>query len=398
MKLDELVPVADALAATVAKIGELGGVKSVDNAMIMAREAVVGIAKRNLAQSIRDEMQDIYDTHVMIHGELPENARTFQVMPWIEPFEEQLQNYFDGYSALHPGTLSASWLGTVDNITPRRADDVVALANSFANEVYKNLIHYWDEQADALKEKTAAQVLSAVGIVRADIEQLIGQQTETIKEIPAMPKVEYDLKEMIEAMHDYVSMTGTTGKRLEQTVENATDSDANIAYASLAALGMTPDAAHNLRDIRKRYGVEHLCVMIENNTYAARQDAPPEEEIDLSQFTAASSFTTTVAAPPPETRGRKPKTDVLDNRITDGGTIPPTALKVIKEFTGLKGEDIGVALGVSRATFDNYVKGKGPRLHATNANKDYLLGVLDERLTALAQAKQEILNIVIPPQ
>lgn len=96
-------------------------------------------------------------------------------------------------------------------------------------------------------------------------------------------------------------------------------------------------------------------------------------------------------APAPKRPSERAMEAVADAKAADvAGTIPAEALKAIKDFTSLKGEDLGGGLGVSRATFDNYTKGKGAKLQATEANKAFLLKHVDEHIASLQFARNAI--------
>ena len=425
--LAAVVDVADAVMNIAAALDAKPGVISTDIAMMIARDCVKSIALKNLALLVQDDVQMLYDMHVVEYGEIDSRAKLYEVETWVVQLEANWLEFIDNYA----GVLSAHWLGTADTKTPRSQAEVLGVCSSFAEEVYKNITYIHDH--DNPREKTDAQVLSAVGILRDHIETLLAGRKATVEpqkeEVPTM--MNYDLKQVVQLLHDHASMMGYTGPTLLSILDNACDADNGLAASGMAALGMDTGEATLwvMRDAARRYGLEHFAVMVENNSPAAAQEAPP------AAATPAPALQPTFAPPPAPAAPAPPAVPVAQYEFataSDGkairrlqaggdweyvpdapapaapkpvaaataqatqqqaGNIPAEALDAIKRFTGIKGEDLGSGLGVSRATFDNYCKGKGAKLQATEANKTFLLKVADEHLAALQYARNAIASV-----
>jgi hypothetical protein len=421
IKLADLAPIAEVMASIEETLSLTPGNISVDVGMVLARDCVKRVALRNLASAIEPHIREMYEAHVMAFGELAVGARTYVVEPWVEPLEEQFLALVDGYREV----LSAHWLVTADTKTPRYANEVPKVSDSFAEEVYKNITYIHEN--DNPREKTDAQVLSAVGVMRTTIEMLLANRTPVIEQ-PKEQDMDYVLKDIIATMNEMAEMSGWKGKALFDLLDNATDTDAGLAAAGLQALGLEATQKNMLivQDVKRRYGLDHFTVMVENNTPAPAQASPPvgeivdEDPLGVNEFmgetalaapagpkegdtgshdgkptvfingawawdTRPLSQTVDVASDVPAKRTRTRKAAAPATASTDG-TIPAAALKIIKDFTSLKGDEFANGIGVSRATFDNYTKGKGPALVANDKNKAFLREVVQTHLDNLEVA------------
>jgi DNA-binding XRE family transcriptional regulator len=124
--------------------------------------------------------------------------------------------------------------------------------------------------------------------------------------------------------------------------------------------------------------------------------APPAApEIDLSQFMGgappaapvmaapqmqAAPAVQTTAEPPKRTRGSK---------STPPGALPQRLFEILKDNTGLKSEELGAAIGVSRQTFDNYAKGKA-HCQPTAEGLNYLRNMLAQKIALLQEAQSAL--------
>lgn len=452
VKLEDVVSMGQVFGTIQDEINLVRGNVTIETALMLARMCVKRAALPGIAALVTQDIQDMYDMHVMLYGELPEDARLYQIEPWVAPLEQEFMNYMDEYRSV----LSSHWLGTTDTKTPRYDKEIEVIANNFAEEVYKNITYIHDNEDP--REKTDAQVLSAVGILRPHIEALIVnrkpvEKPEAKEEVKDM---QYNLQEVITALHEYTGMMGVIGKPLHDLLDNAADEDTGLAYSGLHALGLPqePGNVFVMRDIKAKHGMAAFTKMVESGQAVAQVAPPPAlakvfdpnnpQEGDITktadgkdiifQNGAWAFYTVPVAtlpepAPPaplpPPTEPVAQYAEAVDGAsgkairrlLPDGawefvpeapatpaaapvatppaaptvtaGNIPAMALKAVKEYTSMKGEDLGGGLGVSRATFDNYAKGKVV-LPATEEHKAFLLKVIDDHISNLTVARNQV--------
>lgn len=449
IKLADVADFVDVMLATEAALASKPMIAHIDMALMVARQCVKDTALKKIADMVRPNVAMLYDMHILERGELPVGAKLFQIETWVEQLETNWLAFIDDYAPV----LSAHWLGTADTKTPRSLAEVQSVCESFANEVYRNITYVHDKEMPREKTDVELLADIGIAREHIDTLIRNRRPLETtIKTEEVTDMIKYELKAAIELLHGNAAMMGLTGSALHDIVDNASDADDGLANSGLTQLGMPADANTRwvMRDIKNHYGVEHFAVMVETGNYAPRQDQPPAvEAADQYEYATAGDgkpirklaggqweyYTpdpAPVAAPAPPapapvaaapapvaqyefaTAGDgkairrlqdggqweyyTPDPVIMPSQpappavapVSDAGTIPAAALKAIKDFTSLKGEDLGTGLGVSRATFDNYAKGKGAKLQATEAHKAFLLKHVDEHIAALQFARNSI--------
>ena len=373
---------------------------TIETAVIVARNIAASMAEEKIAASVEPDIQDLYDMHVMTHGEFPKGARTFQVEGWLEPLEDQISTYFDNRAE----NLSASWLGVVDNKTPRDQAGVQKLAQEYAKEVYKNLTYLHDKENG--REKTAAQVLSSVGIVREDLMHLVDatrnkQTFQQPEKVEPMAPVYYN--ELIAELHGTSQVLGLSGKALYDTVDNASD-DPVLAASALSALMIVgrPEVNVALVTLRKSIGLDALFKLVaEGGTVTPVQSATQSDADAMAAMMggAAPSETDALAAmmggaapapaPAPTATASKRGNKAAAATVSEASVIPGALLASLRDATGMKSEDLGAVIGTSRATFDNYCKGKG-KLFASADVKSSLLEIVAAREETLHELYKQL--------
>jgi hypothetical protein len=366
--------------------------------------ALVGIeAKRNLSAFVEDDVHNLYNIHVMTYGELPPGARAFQVEPWSEPLEEQITNYFDAPDKREH--LSASWLGTVDAKSPRNEAGVKKLAEDYAAEVYRNMTFLHNE--GDRREKSPAQILSAVGITRAMLEPYVGS-AQTIQTTSEEPRNMYTSEQLIGELHANAQMLGFAPNDIRQMLDNACDDDAGLGASGLAGFMIGDDVAGKHAQLamwKRQYGFAMLLAAVQSNGQleaATMLPVAPEPVDENAELLAMMGGIATPAPVPvvftqqdapivelgagPATGKRTPKTSTP---VAEAGLIPPAMLESIQSATGMKSEELGALIGISRATFDNYKKGKG-KLYASPDTKAALISLLDARRNAMSNTLGEL--------
>lgn len=389
--------------------------RTIEIALANARRIVQAEALANLKAVAENAMQPMYDMHVMLHGELVEGARAFQVDAWIGDLETQVTAFFDARAS----ELSSNWLGTVDVRTPRNQKGLVALAESYANEAWRNLTYAHSPDGEG-KEKSTAQILSSIGVVRADLEAFVDASTDNTS-TPTETKKETNVVNYVtpEIVISTLHAAGLKGRELSSLLDNATDSDLILASSGLAGFMVFENVADihaALLRLKSIHGFDALCSAIEHNTPLTLAPAPltPKGEADelaammggtaddlAAMFGAAPAVATTapldemqaleamMTAAPTVTTGAAPAPKATKatkaakaDAAPEAGVVPAAVLDALATASGANSTDLGAMIGVSRASFDNYRKGKG-KLYVSEQILNTLITFVAERQSQL---------------
>lgn len=388
---------------------------SLDIALVTARSLTERMALDKLRTTVLPIIQNMYQFHCLCYGELAKDARLYQRETWIGPLETVVEQYFDNMRDM----LSISWLGSIDRLVPKDQAGVEKFATEFAKEAYAVMTWLADADEDGEvkgKAKTPAQLLSSIGIVRADLESYVDIRAPAHNYVEKEVIMPYDINALISEIYSNCQLYAIAGKSLHDLLDSASDSDAGLGASGLAGLSVQERHAEKhaaLKALRAEVGFETMAHMIENgltrpSAAPVNTPAAPVLALDLAAFgigapvapapvTVApvapavdlSAFTGGALQPPPATA----TPPVAQPVLSAPAPLPPAAagplidggmLTALRDVTGVKSDDLGKLVGVSRATFDNYCKGKG-KLHATPANKEALAKFVQVRLDALNQ-------------
>lgn len=368
---------------------------------------------------IYPRIQSEYMSHMLANGVYPEawekSDRAFQraqADEWSSGLDDRIERLFDEYN----GIVSADFIG--EHCAGNRLwepDQLQILASLFAKDAVR--VATWHTSKDHGGPKTAAQLMSAVGLVENDFREIIeGRVEPTEKEVE-----QYHMNSLADAVsriHTVTSMLGIVGAALKAQVDNASDDDDGLATGFVKLIGGEIGDIPALRDARKRLGLDGLCSMIENNTAGASNGAtalppppPPPAPVaalppipaapaapapafDLSAFglgpaqatdaNTAQPVIETAPAPAPERAPPKPRGKKAANP-DNPQAMPPRLLVIARDFTGLNSQQLGEMFGCARQSYENYAKGKGI-LVPTAEQRAAFRGVLDLHASNLREA------------
>lgn len=339
---------------------------TIEQAMKAVAAEVEFAAMQNVQQNIFPVIENMYEMYTLTNGEyedvgMPANGTE-------EPDEDFVNASRTEYSAglddelekcLEPleQFLSADWLGR-NTIDTRLWEEnaIVKLSQSVAKEVFKQLSY----------QKTPAQVLSSAGIVQADVEIFFEQhlaQAETPKGKQAMADATATSAEDIAAKikshvgNDFDQMT------VYEDLELACDDDEILANGAGKRLGLDEDDVQALQMVVLEYGEDTADHMIE-------------------LITAASSGEK-AAKPKADKKPAAPKKDAAPVE----GAVDPKVLALMKKHGSTQDTAMSATLGVSRATYNNWLNGKNafaPDGDQYSAVRDELVGNINGLLEALA--------------
>lgn len=401
IKLGAIVGGKEAVMPEIIK--RISGRSIVTLAMCM-HEGVNVVKTRALAflrEMIRPALDQAYVELTLDVGEYSPEWVFVRRENWNAAMDDKLEVIIEPYAHV----LSSDWTGR--HVVDSKFAEPGMMANwidGFANEIWRN-ITYLHKHADAGSEKTPAQIMSSVGIVGADFLPYVNADDGTVIDATATEVKEElpmtTLPETIAKLHMMQNMYGRSVADVQALLDNATDADDGLALSGISQLGGDMSDVTTLRQARATMGVPALAAyVIGGNPPAAPAQpvqpaapVPAQGEIDLSQFMGgvtpalpqnpilspeqtAAVQTQLGAAPPP---AKKKKGEPV------AGSVPAQAIAIIKEHTGLKSEEVGAALGVSRGTFDNYAKGKAALMPDSN-QLSYLHTMLAQKIALLQQA------------
>lgn len=313
-------------------------------AMRVVGDTVTKKAKATLAEEIGTDLMDAVAMYEVNNGEyegIPEensHARS-EYESGIDDVVEAALEKWDDY-------LSANWLGinTVETQVWLSNDQdrtiVEKLAESAAKEVFKQLT----------SDKTPAQVLSSAGIVQADVEQRLAAFETQTGDIPVT-----DITSVVAKIKAHV------GKDFDQLsvyedIETIVEEDDEILSGSAASrLGIGTDEVDIIQ----------LAVL-------DMDDAPSEITEMLSEYKEPSKRSQTKAKK--EAKATQQAEDAVNG-------VDSSVFSSLKEC-GAGDTAMAEALGVSRSTYTNYIKGK-THLVATEEQYALLRGELVERANKL---------------
>jgi len=366
-------------------------------AMTIARTIVQDHVETFYRDMVENPLRGHYNLYVLANGErndipddtMPDRARRDE---WDAGIDDVVEKVFAPYERC----VSADWFGrnVIDTRLHERPaagpDAIHRLADSFAREAWQNLIHVLQDGEDGKEvvELSTAKILSAVGVLRSDIEALLAEQPDIQPEkeiMKPMPDVSTTLREFIE-------LTGMSQPEVVALLENVLDSDEGLSMSGITQLGGDKeDAAALQKFVREQFEADasDLYNIIVNG---ATIYTPPDEEEELAALMGGAPEVvmeppgapkvTNGAGPEPKTRKRTPKGELV-------GAIPTKAWELIRMHVKTRDEDIGSMLGVSRQTFINYSKGK-PQLMPSQEQRKALLDLLYKHRSGIDDAMKLI--------
>jgi len=365
-----------------------------------AASVLVTLAKRVILDEARalilPDIQHWYQAYVRVNGERP-NVESYG--DWDEGHDDELLQLFEPFT----NVLSASWLNTATTDAKLwQSGEDERLANSFANEVWKQLT--W--------QRSERQILSGVGIVNDDLEVYGVLPPEPVT--TPVQQVEYN-EMAVNAVLNRIMLSFPDPKQINDDLDLVSDDDDGLAYSAAQRLGITETDVKVLRAARNRLGASPAIeawskaintgeMLDESKTFvdlegvgngsSTQDDGPDLPEALVRQSsppppppppppvgTTRQALQASVGAvppppppPPPPQPGNVPSVNLGPGPETNTGrggarkknpdqappgTISIDTLRSIKEHAGLKDEVMAEVLGISRPTLANIMKGKG---------------------------------------
>lgn len=283
----------------------------------VAKQAVAGIAKEVLIDLM--DAVAMYEINNGEYSEIPEDAAHAR-----GEYESGMDDVVEASFEKWDEYLSADWLGknTIDTGVWNSTDDdrtiVENLAASAAKEIFKQMTH----------EKTPAQTLANAGITRADIEARLAQTPEERKETMADAT---DLDGVIEKIKTHVGKDFDQMAVYEDIEMIVEDEDEILSGSAASRLGLSQSDMEALQ------------------LAALDMDDAPSEIVELIDAFKPKSGR--------QTKKEEKAAKVEAKADAEQNGLEPSIFEALKEC-GAGDTAMAEALGVSRSTYTNYVKGK----------------------------------------
>jgi len=283
--------------------------------------------KMRVANDVLPKLQDAYDMYVLMNGEY-EDVGEVDGQDADEDFIKASQDeYGSGLDdevekLLEPFEthLSADWLGRNTIDTQLWAEGAIQrLAESVGKEVFKQLSY----------NKTPAQVLSNAGIVSADVEIYFEQHMNQTQEKP-MSDGNETLTEIAAKIKQHVG-EGFDVSEVYSDIELVCEDDEILAAGALARLGLETEDYNVVQMATLDHGddtAEHLYNLVNEATASKPKAAKPA----------------------------KPKKEATPAKVENA--VDPRVLQLLKDHSAVKDTDMSARLGVSRATYNNWLNAK----------------------------------------
>lgn len=367
-------------------------------AMTMARNIAQQRALDLLMALVDIPLAEAYAMYVLTNGEhadcVDRNAR--------DNWEAGIDDVVEAVFAPYEKNLSGDWLGrnTIDTRLHEAVDEHNKLVKSFADEVWKCLVNVIvDDETEGkrVEELSTAKILSAVGVVRDDVETLLKERPEPTVQME-QAHIMSNLNEVLTKIKEFTEMAGMDEKNIVACLENAIDDDDGLASGGIQALGGDMADVEPLRmfamQCEGESPADDLYDLMNGNvseTLVAPAEDDAAELAAMSGNAAPQSPAGAPTLPPPvQNAGAPPKRRTSRSKAEAGmptpGAVPARAFELIREHVKVKDEDVGSMLGVSRQTFINYTKGK-PVLVPSPEQKAALTGLIDTALKGLQEAR-----------
>jgi hypothetical protein len=422
--LASLAPSTDVLEAFLA----LGRKMKPDLAMIECRNITERMVKARVQDTILPQIREAFSMHAIIHGD-PDIHEKIDMDEWTDAMDDAIEALFGPYS----NSLTLDFMGraTIDtrlHQSSDKVDECEVLAAAFANDVWRVLIHDGDEDSETHVLSTA-KILSAVGIVKDDLIEILGDMPEPTPAQTAQAMKELHMKSMNEIFNELYEFWGGefNEKEMREYFEMAIDRDDILANSGLVPMGLDMEAAPTLRMFAAKYGAKAIdefitgvrgapyeedatdsapAVDLDADAAAFHAAAEPEEETDpemremmglppLEPYGTSPALSTVralAAGPTPDpflagimNRPLGVPLPAPPRHIT--GMIDKRALELIRKHVKRKDEDIASGLGVARQTYINYADpAKKATLVASEAQGAYLKAMLEEEMAGLQKA------------
>lgn len=336
-----------------------------DEAFRVAKGAYVDEAYAEVLAGVTE----VYDTFVLTEGERPCNIKQPEAASeWDSALDDHVADFVEPYAKL----LSNTWFleNTVD--TRLGVDgEIERFAKDMAFEMWAN--------ATAGEDMTPNRILSAIGIALKEAEAFLHEPARATTPDTQEQPTETDMT--TNAVLNRIMMAlGGPANLGDFELVLADDTDDFILKQAMQRLGgIDEDDVETLR----------MAVMMgatakQLHALVATGELLDEDSEDVGATDApAAAEPPTEALPAPEAPPA-PRKKSKAEQMADSA-VPAEVLAAFKDNANIKDDDAATAVGVSRAQYNNFVKGKKP-FAPDDAERAALRAIVVDRINNLINA------------
>lgn len=303
---------------------------SIDDAL----KATLNAIENNVIMSVAEDITPALDAAlldmILMDGDHEDSDNKDE---WESALDDKVEAAIEKYVPI----CSADWLGNhTINSGLHEPDGVKKFAHSLGREVYKQMTYGLD--------KSPAKIMSAAGVVQKDVEARLALHNQPVQKETNMSEDTETLDAVIAKIADYVGKDFDV-MTVYDDLDAASDDDEILASGAAARLGIDEGDLEPLQDYRLINGDDAPQELLDMLTEAAK--GGKKKTAKKAEKPAAKK-----AAP------KKAKAKSDDDAAEAEGAVSAETLQRFKEVCTFKDADMAQAIGVSRATFNNYVNGK----------------------------------------
>lgn len=339
-----------------------------------ATKAVVQEVETAVVQHFQDELEPVlteaYETHVLCQGER-EDAEVPE--EWDEMVDELAEEAISAYTDV----LSQDWLGRNTIGTAFHVEGgITKFCASLGREYFKQLTY----DADLGTSKSPGKILGSAGITTEMIQARLELHNNPTKE--ESEHMENTQNEELEAV--LTKIAAHVGEdhdilAVDDDLDMASDDDAILAAGAAARLGIDEADIEILQTERVLNGPEAVEAMHDRVNELAKAGKKL-----ATKTTKAKKVAEPKPAPAPKAAKKPAKAPEITESapaVVEGAVIAPEVLNTLKDCGG-KDVELALGIGVSRATYNNYVNGKS-EFKPTTEQHTFLRQEVVDRINAL---------------
>lgn len=334
----------------------------------------------HISGELEPVLQEAYDTHVLCHGERDDSEVPDE---WDDMVDELTEEAITPYTSM----LSQDWLGRHTIGTAFHLEGGInKFCAALGREYFKQLTY----DSELGSSKSPAKILSSAGITSQDIEARLEIHNNPSKEeSEAMTQAQ---NEELEAV--LTKIAAHVGEdhdilAVDEDLDLASDEDPILAGGAAARLGIEETDLAILQTERVINGPEAVEAMHDRINELAKAGKKP-----ASKTTKAKKSAEPKAPPAPKATKKPAKApEIVDNDplgvgAAAQGKISAETLTTLKDCGG-KDAELALGVGVSRATYNNYVNGKS-EFTPTPEQHTFIRQEVVDRINALYAALAEL--------
>lgn len=328
-----------------------------------AGKAVMKQIERQFVDKLAGEVETLigeaYETFVLLNGD---HADAENKDEWESAQDDMVEETIEPYTAI----LSADWLARNTIASSLHLDGgVEKFSTSLAKDYYKQLTY----------GKTPAKIMSSAGLTQDQVESRLDDHLNaTEQETEQMAQQEnIELEDVIAKIAAYVGKDYDV-MTVYDDFDQASDDDEILSAGAAARLGITEEDAAVLQGVRVVQGDDAIdsfdALLKAQFTKGKKKPAAKPKKEEQADEDETDDTDSTKPAPPAARKpavkrspaaakaaAAKPAKKQAKDSAEIEGQLDPVILTILKD-SGASDVDMAKGVGVSRATFNNYVNGK----------------------------------------